>query len=120
MTNVTGGEELVTRHSQSIKTPCVFGDLEDLVYFVQKNGPQTSYDDRAFVRTEEDRLTVWWETAVDTRDTWDKDAYLRYLRDEGAEVDELEEKSEVLDEFWRWQQEGLSRQTISNIPGGIQ
>ncbi|AVO25101.1 hypothetical protein KHQ84_gp174 [Rhodococcus phage Finch] len=120
MTNVTGGEELVTRHSQSIKTPCVFGDLEDLVFFVQKNGPQTSYDDRAFVRTEEDRLTVWWETAVDIRDDFDKDAFLRHLRDGGAGVEELKEHQATLDAFETWRAAGLARQTISNLPGGIQ
>lgn len=120
MTNVTGGEELVTRHSKAVKLPCPFGDLVDLVVFVQKEGPQTSYDDRAFVHGDEDSVTVWWETAVDITDEFDEGAYLRHLSDQGAEVETIKQTQATLNSFQAWRQANLARKPISNRPGGIQ
>lgn len=65
MTNVTTGTEHILRHHIQVPTPCVVGDLEQLMDTFNVQGPKGSNMDRAQVLADDTAVHVVWEEVLD-------------------------------------------------------
>jgi len=81
MTNVTTGTERILRHHMSVPTPCVVGDLEQLIGMFSTQGPQSDYMDRANVIADDTAVHITWDEVLDKDWQSPLDRFQVWLRD---------------------------------------